>query len=243
MSIAHINLTPNGEWGEGRIVKRSGAVGCALATKGALEDGEQLVGVMEGAARSGEPASVTMLGHTFARAGAVITPGVHHRLTTDAQGRVIPAMAGDQVVAFFTGVAAAEAGARVPVFVIAGASLPGAGGERFDVTVSAEDGDTRIVTLQALDAAGQPLAAERDVEVRLCTDFVTRLVDQMVAEVTPTVGSLVSGDFAGGLFRTNGAGQLALSVMEKNSADLTLYMDVINRHGGKSEWLTLTFAA
>lgn len=242
-SKEHINLTPTAAWAEGRIVKRSGVSGCALATKPALADGEQIMGVMEQAAISGVPQSVVMFGHTFGRAGGVITAGTHSKLTTDDEGRFVPASAGDQVVALFTGVKSAVLGARIPVFVIIGAMLPGAGAESFAIVVGDEAANMREVALQALDANGLPLAAERDVALRLCTAFQTQVSDMMVAELAASVGTQVSGDGFGGLFRTNAAGQLTLSVTEKNGAALTFYLDIIHRHGGVAAWVTLAFAA
>jgi len=122
MSKHSVALVPAADVLPGRVVKRTGQTSCAIVTDPTIAGGEVPVGVMEMGGEAGVVGSVTMVGPAKARAGGVITPGTHLALTYDANGKLVPATPGDQVVAIFTGLTAAADGHEIDVFML---SSPG----------------------------------------------------------------------------------------------------------------------
>ena len=102
----------------GRVARYT--TGVAIATDPAIGT-QDVIGIIAqgGGNTQGEPVVVCSFGEVLAVAGAVLTPGTHRFLSFDNQGRVIPASAGEIIVAEWVGqgAGAAAAGNLVTVFV------------------------------------------------------------------------------------------------------------------------------
>lgn len=114
------SLVPSATVTAGRVVKRTGAAGCETAADPTIAGGEVPVGVAEEGGEAGVPCPITLFGPAKARAGGVITPGTHLLLSYDANGKLVAAAAGDQVVALFMGAVAAADGQEIDVFMLPG---------------------------------------------------------------------------------------------------------------------------
>ena len=121
-----LNLVAAVEIAAGRFVRRTGERSMEAASDGTFATGHVIAGVCEATAEAGIPTTITTQGPAKMRAGAEIIPGVHHRLTTDVNGRAKPAGAGDQVCALFTGLETAQLGHEIDVEVQLGAQIPAA---------------------------------------------------------------------------------------------------------------------
>lgn len=93
------------------------------ATDPLISGGEQFAGIVQISAASGDRVAAIKWGYSKAIAGAALTRGTHGPLTFDsgAAGRLVPAAAGDVVVAFWhcDGDAKAD-GDEIDVFVTGG---------------------------------------------------------------------------------------------------------------------------
>lgn len=90
---------------------------CALATDGTIAGGQEIVGLLVRGNTDNGLITVMQEGVVEnALAGAAIVAGTKE-LTCDATSRLIPAAAGDQVVAYYRGSRDAVAGDRITVYV------------------------------------------------------------------------------------------------------------------------------
>ena len=111
----------------GRVMQITGSTGglpnVIRATSAALGGAkEQLIGILDMNANStavGEEVNIALPGAVIenALAGDTITPGTNLELTTDATGRLVPAVAGQQYCALYLSHRTAAVGNRITVKV------------------------------------------------------------------------------------------------------------------------------
>jgi hypothetical protein len=228
-------------------VRRTGEDACELAVS---STDPQIIGIAEGGAPAGAGASITLAGLARARVGVMLTPGVHRLLSIDGEGRVVPAVVGDYVVAAVMGFKEAPVGSIAEILlitpIILGISESGAGGvETLVVTLGAEVADARLVTIQALDEAGDPVASKRDIGVRLGVAYgapAAAIDADLSHSGNAADGVELSNGQIGAHFETTAAGLLKFTVQEKNMIGAAFWLEINHLDGGEDQIVEIVFA-
>lgn len=234
----------------GYAVERSGA-NVIVATDKTVAGGKRCAGLVAAGEKSGYTASICTFGPAWGRAGGVLTRGTDHFLTFDsANGKLISASPGDQIVAFWDddgSDAAVADGDIIPVFVFPTQYVDGVAASDFRrpvITVGAEAANVIKLSIQIQDLGGNNVAAAHTLHVRL---YAGTMIESLAAAYTLTDGGsgsvVTTTGNAAVLYTTAADGLAEVNVTDvAGSSNTTIRVEVLVESQGNYAGLASTAA-
>lgn len=237
----------------GYAVERSGA-NVIVATDKTVAGGKRCAGIVNEGTASGGRSSICTFGPAWGRAGGVLTRGTHYFLTFDsANGKLIAASPGDQIVAYWDddgSDAAAADGDVIPIFVLPTQYVDGVAASDFrrpSLSLGAEAANVRKLSVQIKDLGGNDVAAAHTIHVRL---YAGTMIESLAAAFTLAdggAGSVVSTTAnAALLYSTDATGLAEINITDANPpANTTIYVEVIvesqGNYAGLASYIACAF--